>query len=81
MAKNEVRISIAEYTFSSGKKKNIHLNVDGKTIQIPVEADVYAYCQEQFVRKNPTGQQSKKFGTLMNIVRAAYLKGLADGNE
>jgi hypothetical protein len=34
MAKNEVRISIAEYTFSSGKKKNIRLNVDGKDVQI-----------------------------------------------
>ncbi len=81
MAKNEITISVAEYTFSAGKKKNVRLNVDGKDVQIPVGEDVYAYFREQFVRENPTAQQRKKFGTLMNIVQPAYLKELTDGNK
>lgn len=81
MAKNEWKVSFSEVTILTGKKKNIRLNVDGRDVLIPVDDVVYAYFQEQFVRDNPTAQQRKKFGTLMNIVRQAYFKGIADGKK
>ncbi len=68
-------VSITEVTFSKGPKRNIRVEIDGQKVNIPVNADVYAYWHEQFVRPNPTPQQRKRFSTLMNVVRAAYKEG------
>ena len=65
----DVTINITEVTFVSGKTKNIRVNIDGQAVQIPVDEAVYAYFDEQFLRKNPTALQRKRFGTLMNALR------------
>jgi len=77
MAK-DISVSYTEVTFVSGKKKNIRLKLDDQIVQIPVDEDVYAYFSEQFLRQNPTPAQRKRFATVMNVVRAAYLKGKED---
>lgn len=77
----EVTFNITEVTVVSGRKKNIKVNVDGVDIYIPVDEDVYTYFQEQFSRQQPTQLQRKKFATIMNLLRVAYLKGRADGKK
>lgn len=77
----DVTINISEFTFISGKKKNVKISVDGKDVLIPVDEGVYAYFREQFLRQNPTQQQRKRFATVMNVLRAAYLKGVSDGKK
>jgi len=72
---DDVTVSITEVTFSRGPEKHIRVEIDGQVVRIPVTDEVYAYWQEQFVRPNPTHQQRKRFGTLMSVVRAAYLEG------
>lgn len=79
MSKDEVTVSITEITLTTGRKKNIRVTVDDKVVNIPVDEAVYAYFHEQFFRSNPTSLQSKRFATLMNMLRAAYKKGLSDG--
>ena len=77
----EVTISVSEFTFVSGKKKNVRIKHDGSDVLIPVDEGVYAYFREQFLRQNPTSLQRKRFSTIMNVLRAAYLKGVADGKK
>jgi ribosomal protein L6P/L9E len=77
----EVTINITEVTVVSGKKKSIKVNIDGHDVHIPVDEGVYAYFQDQFSRVNPTQLQRKKFGTVMNLLRAAYIKGVSDGKN
>ncbi len=77
----ETSFSITEITVLKGKKKVIRIILDGKSIAIPVDEAVNAYFNEQFCRQNPTPLQRKKFGTIINILRAAYLKGLKDGKK
>jgi len=78
---SEVRITVSEVTISSGKKKSIRVDIDGETVNIPIDEAVYAYWQEQFVRPNPTPLQRKRFGTLMHVVRAAYKTGFDHGKD
>ena len=78
MAK-QVTINLTEVTVVSGKTKNIRVNINGKNVFIPVDENVYAYFQDQFSREHPSALQRKKFATVMNLLRAAYLKGLSDG--
>ena len=80
MAK-ETTISITEVTIQSGKTAHIRFELDGKVIRVPIDATIKAYFDSQFVRPNPTSQQRQRFGTLMNLLRAAYKKGLADGGK
>jgi hypothetical protein len=77
-SKPDITVSITEITVTGGKKKNIRLNVDGQNVNVPVDEAVYAHWQEQFVRASPTPAQRKRFSTFMNVVRAAYQKGLKD---
>ncbi len=62
-------------------QRHIRLEIHSRIVSIPVPDDVYAYWHEQFVRTNPTPAQRKRFTTLMNLLRAAYGKGLNDGAE
>ena len=78
MAK-EVNISLTEITITSGKKATITFDLDSRKVSVPIDAEVKAYFDSQFVRSNPTPQQRKRFSTLMNLLRAAYLKGRDDG--
>ena len=81
MAKSETTISVTEVTFVHGKTKSIRVKLDGNYVNIPVDETVYAYFNEQFLRTNPTALQKKKFATIMNVLRAAYQKGKADGKK
>jgi len=75
----EKRISITEVTISSGKKKNFKLEVDGQLIMIPVDDEIFAHYKDQLWRDSPTQKQKNVFATVMNLMRAAYLKGREDG--
>lgn len=81
MYSKEVTISVAEVTLTKGKKKSIRINVDGQNVNIPVDEQIYAYFNEQFLRPNPTNIQRKRFATIMNVLRSAYLKGVNDGRR
>jgi hypothetical protein len=74
----EVNISVTEITIRSGRTATITFDLDGRRVSVPVDAEVKAYFDSQFVRSNPTSQQRKRFSTLMNLLRAAYRKGLDD---
>ena len=81
MVKKEVTINLTELTITGGKKKNIRINVDGRNVHIPVDDTVYAYFNGQFIRTNPTQKQKQRFATITNVMRSAYLKGIADGKK
>lgn len=81
MSKEQVKVSVTEVTITSEKKKNIRIPVDGTDILIPVDETVYAYFHEQFLRENPTPLQRKRYATITNILREAYLKGVKDGKS
>lgn len=81
MNKRDCRISVAEFTFSDGRKKNVRINIDGRDVGIPVDSEIFAYFRAQFLRDNPTPQQRQRFSTIMNVTRAAYQKGYADGKK
>jgi hypothetical protein len=71
----DTRISITEVTISTGKKQKIFkLVVDGKTISIPVDNEIFAHYKDQLWRENPSKAQRDRFATVMNLMRAAYLK-------
>ena len=55
--------------------------VPEKAVRIGLNKAIYVYFTEQFLRDNPTAMQRRKFATIMNILRSAYLKGVADGRR
>ena len=79
-ASPSVTVTVTEVSVSSGKKKAIRVKINDRDVHIPVDEAVYAYFNEQFTRPTPTPQQKKRFATLMNLLRAAYLKGHEDGS-
>jgi hypothetical protein len=70
-------VVVTQIVVTKGKMKNLVVTVDGKRVEIPVSAELMAFFVEQF-KRNTTDQQ-KRYVTLMNLVRLAYLKGLSDG--
>lgn len=79
---DKVHVSITEVTTLVGKTKGFRLSVDGHEVTIPVDEALFAHYHDQFYRENGgTPQQKKRFATLMNLMRAAYKKGLADGKR
>lgn len=79
MTEKKFTASITEVTISTGKSAFVEINVDGKSVRVPVSPEFRAYFNEQFVRPTPTPAQRKKFATLLNPLRAAYVKGQSDG--
>lgn len=77
----KISVRVFEASIESGKTKDIRVNIDGNDVRIPVDETVYAYFNEQFLRSNPTALQRKKFATILNVLRAAYLKGRKDGES
>ena len=75
----DISLSITEVTIVGGRTKYIRVNIDGQDVRIPVSESVYTQWREQFYRPNPTPLQRSRFGTFINVVKAAYLNGLADG--
>lgn len=73
--------SITEITVISGKKSSIHFELNGNKIDVPIDAEVKAYFNSQFVRDSPSKQQRQKFSTIMNLMRAAYIQGFEDGKK
>ena len=78
---DKITIQFSEVTITSGKMKSIRIKIDGKDVYIPVDEAVYAYFEEQFLRKNPTPLQRKKFATITNVLRSAYIKGIEDAQK
>jgi len=72
--------SIAEITVTSGKTDQISFILDDRKIKITIPCEVKAYFDAQFSRQNPTPAQRKKYSTLMNLMRAAYLQGKKDAS-
>jgi len=71
-------ISITEVTVVSGKTAKINFDLNGQKVSITVPAEVKAHFDEQFSRPNPTPLQKKKYVTVMNLLRAAYMQGKKD---
>lgn len=72
---------IEEIIVEFDKKKHIRLRVDEDTVLIPIDDDINAYFNQQFVRAKPTTLQRQKYATIMNLLRAAYFKGFEDGKN
>lgn len=72
-------MTITEVTMVSGKTKYIQIKLDGREVRIPIDEAIYAYYKSQFFRDNPTSNQKKRFATLMQLLKAAYLHGRKDG--
>ena len=70
------KLTVTAEMFDDDGGSEIRLNVDQKTVSIPVTAAVKAYFNEQFKTNTPT--QKKRRTTMMNILRDAYKKGLQD---
>jgi hypothetical protein len=70
--------SITEVTVISGKTSKINFDLNGKRVSIPVSAEVKARFDEQFSRSRPTQAFEKRYATLINLMRAAYLQGIKD---
>jgi hypothetical protein len=79
MAEKSFAMTITEVTMVSGKIKYIRIKLDGKDVRIPIDEAIYAYFKSQFFRDNPTPNQKKRFATLMQLLKAAYLHGLEEG--
>jgi hypothetical protein len=73
--------SITEITFTTGRQAKIEFDLDGRRVSIPVTGEIKAYFDAQFSRSNPTPLQRRKYATVMNLLRAAYLAGRADAKR
>ena len=73
--------TITEVTISSGKKKSFKLEVNGELITIPIDEKIFAHYKDQLWRENPSRKQKDVFATVLNLMRAAYLKGREDGKS
>jgi hypothetical protein len=81
-ADRQLNVMVREVVLSVGNKTEyIKVNIDGTDVRIQVAPEVKAYFAEQFVREAPTPRQKKKFATVMNLLRAAYLQGRADASQ
>ena len=81
MADKSFAVTITEVTMVSGKTKYIQINLDGNAARIPIDEAIYAYYKSQFFRDNPTSNQKKRFATLMQLLKAAYLHGRKEGSS
>lgn len=70
-----------EVCILTGKTKLVRLFVDDNRVDIPVPEAVYAYWNEQFVRKAPTDKQRRMYSTVKNLMKYAYAQGYRDGRE
>jgi hypothetical protein len=76
----QVSVSITEVTHISGKTTKIVITIDDKKVTITVPVEIKAFFDSQFSRPNPSALQKKKYTTVMNLMKAAYLQGKADAN-
>ena len=78
---DKIHISITEVVTLTGKKKQFRLYIDDSVVNIPVDEALFAHYMNQFYREKPTPDQKKRLTTLLNLMRAAYTKGVADGKR
>ena len=76
-----VRVSITEVTYISGKVTHLYLYIDDKKVGITIPVELKAYFDDQFSRPSPSALQKKKYTTVMNLMKAAYLQGKADATK
>ncbi len=79
--KDGVRVSITEVTILGGKKRAFKLIVNDTPVSIPVDEKLFAHYKDQIWRENPSRKQKDLFATVINLMRAAYLKGCEDGKS
>jgi predicted metal-dependent hydrolase len=79
--KTEVTYSVSEVTVSTGKTSQIKFMVDDRKVTVQVPPELKAHFDQQFSRENPTPLQKRKYATLMNLLRAAYLAGRRDASS
>jgi hypothetical protein len=78
MTAKTLKLSITKVTVTTVETSKLHIDIDGVRIGIDISAEVKAYFDQQFSRPNPTPQQKRKYATIMNLMRAAYLQGKMD---
>ena len=59
-------------------QRSVNFNLGARRVSVPVPDDIKAYFNEQYVRENPTPLFRKRYSTLQNLMRLAYLKGAED---
>lgn len=57
----------------------IKLEIAQAIIKVPVSTELRVFFTEQFVKNSRTEAQKRRYTTLMNLMKAAYQKGLEDG--
>jgi hypothetical protein len=78
---SKTSLIITEISITSGATASIGFDVNGEKISIKVPKEIKAYFDDQFSRPKPTKLQTKRYVTLMNLMRAAYLKRREDTNK
>lgn len=81
---DEIQINILNIVVEEGagaEDATLNLRIGDETIRVPISRELKAYFEEQFVRPNPTPQQRRRYSTLMNLLRSAYMKGRQDAGR
>lgn len=69
-------------TVQAGNTIEFNLNVNGKTVTIPVNEVVFTNYQNQiYIKAHRSTIQDRKLKTVQALMCAAYLKGLEDGRN
>ncbi|MGB6477152.1 MAG: hypothetical protein WBF04_24120 [Candidatus Sulfotelmatobacter sp.] len=66
---------------SGSNKRVLQLKVDGKLISVPLDEKTHAHYKDQLWREHPSQKQRDVHATVKSLMRAAYLKGCADGKQ
>jgi hypothetical protein len=81
MADKSIHISMTEVTVISGKTTKLNLIINDQKVSITIPVELKAYFDDQFSRPNPSALQKKKYATVMNLMKAAYIQGQRDARK
>ncbi len=70
-----------ELRIGADTRSSMQVKVDERVVTIPIPTAVKTAFTIQFVRPNPSKPQREKYQTIMQLVAAAYLRGLQDGGS
>jgi hypothetical protein len=74
-----IAVEVNTIILVKGRTKDFHLSIDDRMVSIPVPEDIFTHAKNQFLDKRNTPDQKNRNATLRNLMRAAYKKGLEDG--
>ena len=72
---------MTEVTVISGKTTKLNLIINDQKVSITIPVELKAYFDDQFSRPNPSALQKKKYATVMNLMKAAYIQGQRDARK